>query len=67
MIEFQIINLIYDVQVQSSPVAGAMLEKVVDMLKCTELYSPSVKEEAKGLHEEPVASNLIEALLSVSS
>ncbi|XP_065167744.1 high affinity cAMP-specific and IBMX-insensitive 3',5'-cyclic phosphodiesterase 8-like isoform X3 [Atheta coriaria] len=60
----KIINLIYDVQVQSSPVAGAMLEKVVDMLKCTELYSPSVKEEAKGLHEEPVASNLIEALLS---
>lgn len=43
-----------------------VLDKVVDTLRCSELYSPNVKDDR--LHaDEPVASDLIGALLSVWS
>lgn len=41
-----------------------MLDKAVDTLRCTELYNPNIKEEVKARSEEPVASDLIGALLS---
>ncbi|XP_017775218.1 PREDICTED: high affinity cAMP-specific and IBMX-insensitive 3',5'-cyclic phosphodiesterase 8A isoform X2 [Nicrophorus vespilloides] len=63
----KIMNLIYDAMQNSNSQTCSLLEKAVEMLKCTELYSPSVKEDALSKSEEPVATDLIGALLTNSN
>lgn len=53
--------------VGNNPQAVAMLEKVVESLKCTDLFSPNVRDEHKLRYDDAVASDLITALLSVSA
>lgn len=64
----QIISLIEQARESSNANAQTiqLLDKVEDMLRCTELYSPHVKEDIRMKADEPVVSDLITALLSVS-
>nr|CAI5818793.1 unnamed protein product [Callosobruchus analis] len=48
----------------TNPQVIQLLDKVEDMLRCTELYSPHVKEDNRMKTDEPVVSDLITALLS---
>ncbi|KAI4467368.1 cyclic nucleotide phosphodiesterase [Holotrichia oblita] len=41
------------------------LDKVIEMLRCTELYSPQMKADNRVAAEEPVATDLIGALISM--
>lgn len=62
----QIISLIAQAQDDSGKeeVVSA-LDKVMDILRSTELYAIHMKEQQKIKADEPVASDLIGALLSV--
>lgn len=44
----------------------ACIERAVDMLRTSELYSPQMRDEPKLRVEDPIATDLIGALLSVS-
>lgn len=59
----KVISLICSAQETSSPEVVQMLDKVVDILRTTELYSPVMKED-KVRPGDPVTSDLISALLS---
>ncbi|XP_049815169.1 high affinity cAMP-specific and IBMX-insensitive 3',5'-cyclic phosphodiesterase 8A isoform X1 [Schistocerca nitens] len=59
----KVISLIATAQETSSPEVVHMLDKVVDILRTTELYSPVMKED-KVRPGDPVTSDLISALLS---
>jgi hypothetical protein len=48
------------------PSTVAYIERAVDMLRTSELYSPQMKDEPKLRVEDPIATDLIGALLSVS-
>lgn len=65
---FQIISLLEHAQEESGKeeVVDA-LDKVMDILKSTELYAVQMKEQQKIKSDEPVASDLIGALLSVNN
>ncbi|GJQ78525.1 hypothetical protein Trydic_g11639 [Trypoxylus dichotomus] len=41
-----------------------LLDKVIETLRCTELYSPQMKADSRTASDEPVASDLIGALIS---
>lgn len=43
------------------------LDKVMEMLRSTELYAIHMKEQPRMKYDEPVASDLIGALLSVNN
>lgn len=49
------------------PSTVACIERAVDMLRTSELYSPQMKEDPKLRAEDPIATDLIGALLSVSA
>ncbi|XP_068083282.1 high affinity cAMP-specific and IBMX-insensitive 3',5'-cyclic phosphodiesterase 8 isoform X2 [Anabrus simplex] len=59
----KVITLITSAQENSTPEVAAVLEKVVDILRTTELYSPVMKED-KVRTGDAVTSDLIAALLS---
>ncbi|XP_041984871.1 high affinity cAMP-specific and IBMX-insensitive 3',5'-cyclic phosphodiesterase 8 isoform X2 [Aricia agestis] len=42
----------------------ACIDRAVDMLRTSELYSPQMREDPKLRHEDPIATDLIGALLS---
>ncbi|GLH06991.1 Uncharacterized protein GBIM_12560 [Gryllus bimaculatus] len=58
----KVVTLISQAQEQSSPEVSLMLDKVVDILRTTELYSPVVRED-RLRPDDPVTSDLISALL----
>lgn len=60
----KVITLLYSAHEQSSPSIQAQLDKVVDILRSTELYSPQLKEN-RIRPDDPVTVDLISALLSV--
>jgi len=62
----KIITLLYSAHEQSSPSIQAQLDKVVDILRSTELYSPQLKEN-RIRPDDPVTVDLISALLSVGT
>lgn len=62
----KVITLLYSAHEQSSPSIQAQLDKVVDILRSTELYSPQLKEN-RIRPDDPVTVDLISALLSVSN
>lgn len=43
-----------------------LLDKVIEVLRCTELYSPTVKDEHRFKTDDAITSDLVTALLSVS-
>ncbi|KAK0096361.1 hypothetical protein PV326_005675 [Microctonus aethiopoides] len=49
-----------------NPDTAIQIDKAIETLKTTELYRPYLKEDTK-IYNDPVASDLIEALLSKSS
>lgn len=61
----RIITLLYSAHEQSSGPVQQQLEKVLDILRSTELYSPQLKEN-RIRTEDPITTDLISALLSVS-
>lgn len=68
IITFQIISLLDQARESSNNTTQVvqLLDKVEDMLRTPELYSPHVKEDSRVKSDEPVVSDLISALLSVS-
>ncbi|KAK7864222.1 hypothetical protein R5R35_002062 [Gryllus longicercus] len=62
----KVVMLISQAQEQSSPEVSLMLDKVVDILRTTELYSPVVRED-RLRPDDPVTSDLISALLQAGS
>lgn len=60
------ISLICSVQETACPESVKMLDKVIDTLRSTELYSPQMKEDHRVRSEDPVTNDLIGALLTVS-
>lgn len=60
----KIITLLYSAHEQSSGPVQQQLEKVLDILRSTELYSPQLKE-TRIRTEDPITADLITALLSV--
>lgn len=60
----KIITLLYAAHEQSSGSVQQQLEKVVDILRSTELYSPQLKEN-RIRPDDPITTDLISALLSV--
>lgn len=60
----RVITLIYAAQENSPPQVAQILDKVVEILRTTELYSPQLMQEEKTRTEDPVATDLIGALLS---
>lgn len=62
----QVIGLVAEAQeIAGNTLAVPLLDKAMEILKCTELYSPSLKDDVRVKTDEPVASDLISALLSV--
>lgn len=61
----KIITLLYSVHEQSSGHVQLQIEKVLDILRSTELYSPQLKENRIRM-DDPITADLISALLSVS-
>lgn len=61
----KVITLLYSAHEQSSGLVQQQLEKVLDILRSTELYSPQLKEN-RIQAEDPITTDLISALLSVS-
>lgn len=61
----QVISLICSVQESANPESCKMLDKVIDILRSTELYSPNMKEDHRVRAEDPVTNDLIGALLTV--
>ncbi|KAK6624730.1 hypothetical protein RUM44_011590 [Polyplax serrata] len=59
----KIITLLYSAHEQSSGPVQQQLEKVLDILRSTELYSPQLKE-TRIRTEDPITADLITALLS---
>lgn len=62
----KVVTLISQAQEQSSPEVALMLDKVIDILRTTELYSPVVRED-KLRPDDPVTTDLISALLQATS
>ncbi|KAJ9576116.1 hypothetical protein L9F63_007003 [Diploptera punctata] len=62
----KVISLITSVQESASPEVIQTLDKVVDILRTTELYSPQLKDD-KGKTGDPITSDLMGALLSSGS
>lgn len=65
---FQIVGLIASAQEYSSgnPQVVAVLDKVIEALRSTELYTPVMRDDYRVQTGEPVATDLIGALLAVS-
>lgn len=65
---FQLISLIDQAResATSNTQVVQLLDKVEDILRYSELYSPHVKEDNRMKADEPVVTDLITALLSVS-
>ncbi|KAF5295191.1 hypothetical protein FQA39_LY13196 [Lamprigera yunnana] len=59
----KVITLLSQAQEQTSPTVVSILDKVMDMLHSSELYSPHLKDDLKLRSDEPVTSDLITALL----
>ncbi|KAK5649021.1 hypothetical protein RI129_003913 [Pyrocoelia pectoralis] len=59
----KVITLLSQAQEQTNPNVVSILDKVIEMLNNTELYSPQLKDDLKLRCDEPVTSDLISALL----
>ncbi|KAF5291080.1 hypothetical protein FQR65_LT11465 [Abscondita terminalis] len=59
----KVITLLTQAQEQTSPTVASILDKVIDLLQSTELYSPHLKDSLRLRCDEPVTSDLITALL----
>ncbi|KAL4705560.1 hypothetical protein ACJJTC_006888 [Scirpophaga incertulas] len=60
----KVIALLAAAQEGAPPNTVAYIERAVDMLRTSELYSPQMRDEPKMRVEDPVATDLIGALLS---
>ncbi|KAF2894413.1 hypothetical protein ILUMI_11764, partial [Ignelater luminosus] len=60
----KIITLLAQAQEQSNPQVISVIDKAIDILRSTELYSPHVKDDLRLRSDEPVTSDLITALLT---
>lgn len=63
----QVISLLSAATEGAPPSTVACVERAVDMLKTSELYLPQMRDESKLRTEDPIATDLIGALLSVST
>ncbi|CAG9795610.1 unnamed protein product, partial [Diatraea saccharalis] len=60
----KVIALLATAQEGAPPSTVAYIEKAMDMLRTSELYSPQMRDEPKLRVEDPIATDLIGALLS---
>ncbi|CAK1584706.1 unnamed protein product [Parnassius mnemosyne] len=60
----KVISLLSAATEGAPPSTVACIERAVDMLRTSELYSPQMKEDPKLRAEDPIATDLIGALLS---
>ncbi|XP_073953426.1 phosphodiesterase 8 isoform X2 [Choristoneura fumiferana] len=60
----KVISLLSTATEGAPPSTVACIERAVDMLRTSELYSPQMKDEPKLRVEDPIATDLIGALLS---
>ncbi|CAH2042544.1 unnamed protein product, partial [Iphiclides podalirius] len=60
----KVISLLSTATEGAPPSTVACIERAVDMLRTSELYSPQMKEDPKLRAEDPIATDLIGALLS---
>lgn len=59
----KVISLLSQVQEQTNPNVVSIIDKVIEILNNTELYSPHLKDDLRLRSDEPVTSDLITALL----
>ncbi|KAK4884278.1 hypothetical protein RN001_000549 [Aquatica leii] len=59
----KVITLLTQAQEQTTPSVVGILDKVIDLLQNSELYSPHLKDDLRLRCDEPVTSDLITALL----
>ncbi|XP_045527446.1 high affinity cAMP-specific and IBMX-insensitive 3',5'-cyclic phosphodiesterase 8 isoform X5 [Pieris brassicae] len=60
----KVISLLSTATEGAPPCTVACIERAVDMLRTSELYSPQMREDPKMRAEDPIATDLIGALLS---
>ncbi|XP_072942317.1 high affinity cAMP-specific and IBMX-insensitive 3',5'-cyclic phosphodiesterase 8 isoform X2 [Epargyreus clarus] len=60
----KVISLLSTATEGAPPSTVACIERAVDMLRTSELYSPQMREDPKMRAEDPIATDLIGALLS---
>ncbi|CAG9563873.1 unnamed protein product [Danaus chrysippus] len=60
----KVISLLSTATEGAPPSTVACIERAVDMLRTSELYSPQMREDPKMRTEDPIATDLIGALLS---
>ncbi|CAH0401374.1 unnamed protein product [Chilo suppressalis] len=60
----KVIALLANAQEGAPPTTVAYIERAMDMLRTSELYSPQMRDEPKLRVEDPIATDLIGALLS---
>ncbi|XP_038211165.1 high affinity cAMP-specific and IBMX-insensitive 3',5'-cyclic phosphodiesterase 8-like isoform X1 [Zerene cesonia] len=63
----KVISLLSTATEGAPPTTVACIERAVDMLRTSELYSPQMREDPKLRAEDPIATDLIGALLSGNS
>ncbi|CAK1552972.1 unnamed protein product [Leptosia nina] len=63
----KVISLLSTATEGAPPSTVACIERAVDMLRTSELYSPQMREDPKLRAEDPIATDLIGALLSGTS
>ncbi|CAH4029153.1 unnamed protein product [Pieris brassicae] len=63
----KVISLLSTATEGAPPCTVACIERAVDMLRTSELYSPQMREDPKMRAEDPIATDLIGALLSGTS
>ncbi|XP_031328347.1 high affinity cAMP-specific and IBMX-insensitive 3',5'-cyclic phosphodiesterase 8 isoform X3 [Photinus pyralis] len=59
----KVISLLSQAQEQTNPNVVSIIDKVIEILNNTELYSPHLKDDLRLKCDEPVTSDLITALL----
>ncbi|XP_025265332.1 high affinity cAMP-specific and IBMX-insensitive 3',5'-cyclic phosphodiesterase 8 isoform X2 [Camponotus floridanus] len=59
----KVITLLSNAVTDTNPETAAQIDKAINILKTTELYVPHLKED-KGIYSDPVASDLVGALLA---
>ncbi|XP_077299462.1 high affinity cAMP-specific and IBMX-insensitive 3',5'-cyclic phosphodiesterase 8-like [Arctopsyche grandis] len=60
----KVISLLMSAQEGGTPQTVALIDRAVDVLRTTELYSPHMREDYRLRSDDPVANDLIGALLS---